>query len=183
MGAAGIFHQRQQYTSHVRQDYAAFRDRGAPLYLDRVGAIDALGGIFLAPADQRDAGAAGIVDDPQRLATPQSNRGVPPGGDLFAADDRVRRDRCAVERRRFGQAFWCQFLSSSTKLVVAPPVGLGNLQLGPCYRHPLAPALERSSVIVKCASTGFPAVPLIGRISCGQAENAITRSISTRSRT
>src|SRR5260370_25951655 len=104
MGAAGIFHQRQQYTSHVRQDDAAFRDRGAPLNLDRVGAIDALGGIFLAPADQRDAGAAGIVDDPNSLATPQSHRGVPPGAALFAAEDLVQSDRCAFERPRLWTA-------------------------------------------------------------------------------
>src|SRR6267154_4450346 len=183
MGAAGIFDQRQQYTSHVRQDDAAFRDRGAPLYLDGVGAIDALGGIFLAPADQRDAGAAGIVDDSQRLATPQPNRGVPAGGDLFAADDCVRRDRCAVGGSRFGQPFWGSFLSRSTKLLVAPSIRLGNLLLGLCHCHVLAPALKPTSVIVKCASTGFAAVPLIGRMSCGQAENAITRSISARSRT
>ena len=37
--------------------------------------------------------------------------------------------------------------------------------------------------MVKCASTGFPALPLIGRMSCGQAENAITRFISARSET
>ena len=35
--------------------------------------------------------------------------------------------------------------------------------------------------IRKCASVGFPARPLIGRMSCGQAENAMTRSISARS--
>ena len=35
--------------------------------------------------------------------------------------------------------------------------------------------------ISKCASTGSRNVPLIGRMSCGQAENATIRSISARS--
>src|SRR5258708_365838 len=33
---------------------------------------------------------------------------------------------------------------------------------------------------LKCASVVCPVSPLIGRISCGQAENATTRSISAR---
>ena len=41
---------------------------------------------------------------------------------------------------------------------------------------------DQKSSISKCASVGFPARPLIGRMSCGHAENATTRSISARSR-
>jgi len=36
---------------------------------------------------------------------------------------------------------------------------------------------------LKCASVVCPVRPLIGRISCGHAEKAITRSISARSTT
>src|ERR1700730_1475121 len=141
MGATGILDQRQQYTSHVRENNAAFRDRGAPLYFDGVRAIDPLRGILLAPADQRDAGAAGIVDDPECLATSQSNRGVPAGGDLFAADDGVRRDRRTVQGGRFRQAFWRYLLSRRPKLFVASPVGLANFLLRPGHRHAPAPSL------------------------------------------
>src|SRR6267378_6422649 len=183
MGATGILDQREEYASHVRQNDAAFRDGGAPLYFDGIGAIDPLGGVFLAPTDQRDAGAAGIVNDPERLATSQPNRCVPAGRDLFAADDRLRRDRGAVKGGGFRQAFWRQVLSGRPKLLVTAPIGLGDFLLRLRRRHAVAPTLNGPSVIVKCASTGLPALPLIGRISCGQAENAITRSISARSRT
>ena len=36
-------------------------------------------------------------------------------------------------------------------------------------------------LISKCASVGLPALPLIGRMSCGHAEKAMMRSISARS--
>src|SRR5258706_14403999 len=182
MGAAGILDERQQYTSHVRENNAAFRDRGPPLYFDGVRAIDPLRGILLGPADQRDAGVAGIVNDPECLATSQSNRGVPAAGDLFAADDRVRRDRRAVQGSRFRQACWRYLLSRRPKLFVASPVALGNLLLGLWHRHAPAPALKRATVIVKCASTSFPALPSMGRMPCGHPENAITRCISARGR-
>jgi hypothetical protein len=41
----------------------------------------------------------------------------------------------------------------------------------------------RRQSIVKWASVVWPVRPLIGRISCGHAENAITRSISALSTT
>ena len=44
-------------------------------------------------------------------------------------------------------------------------------------------ALTRPYMIRKCASVGLHATPLIGSISCGHAENTITRSISARSNT
>ena len=40
----------EHHASHVGQDHPAFRDGGAPLHLDGVGAIDPLGRIFLTPA-------------------------------------------------------------------------------------------------------------------------------------
>ncbi len=49
------------------------------------------------------------------------------------------------------------------------------------YRRRVSAAAGGHQAMVKCASVGFPARPLIGSMSCGQAENAITRSISARS--
>ena len=67
VGTAGVLDQRQEDASHVREQDTSFRNCGAPLHLHGVGAIDPLGGIFHTPADQRDAGTTGIVDDPQCL--------------------------------------------------------------------------------------------------------------------
>src|SRR5205085_5832767 len=83
----------------------------------------------------------------------------------------------SVTRGRLGQGLERRALSGGAKLLVALPVGLGDLLLGGRHR------VSGVQVTVKCASTGFPALPLIGRMSCGQAENAMTRSISARNRT
>lgn len=62
--------------------------------------------------------------------------------------------------------------------VLSTPSQPGRLRGFDTGRH-----AAQASYTAKCASVGEQAVPLIGRMSCGQAENAITRSISARSTT
>src|SRR5262245_32849664 len=62
-----------------------------------------------------------------------------------------------------------------------PPAACGIAQ------EPAQPGLHQGTSIIhpssRCASVGVQATPLIGTISCGQAEKATTQSSSARSKT
>ena len=136
MRAAGILDQREHDAPHVREDHAALRNRGAPLHLDGIGAIDPLGGILLAPREQRYAGAAGVIDDPKGLAASQAQGRVPAARHPFPMYHGLRRNRRTVKRGRLGQSLWRELLSSRAKLLVAAPIGLGDFLPGldhPCH--------------------------------------------------
>ena len=72
------------------------------------------------------------IHDPQRLAAPQPHDRVPARRHLLAADDGVRRDRRAVARGQVGQGFRRRLLAGGAQLLVALPVGLGDLLSGLC---------------------------------------------------
>jgi len=74
---------------------------------------------------------------------------------------------------------WCR--ASSTTVALAHGRASCRVPVGPCF----SPGRREYLIytISKCASTVRIISPLIGSMSCGQAENATIRSISARSST